>query len=62
VLATILFRVFSLPGVSHGFEILYITLVKEHKLRVFENKMLRRIFETSKLFGQIKLLNEEILT
>jgi hypothetical protein len=46
---TIPFRVFSLPGVLHGFEILYITLVKEHKLRVFENRMLRRIFEASRL-------------
>jgi len=36
--------------------------VKEHKLKVFENRMLRRIFETSRLFGQKKLLNEEILT
>jgi len=36
--------------------------VKELELRVFENRMLRRIYETSRLFGQKKLLNEEILT
>jgi hypothetical protein len=33
-----------LPGVLYGHDILSLTLREEHRLRVFENRVLRRIF------------------
>jgi hypothetical protein len=33
-----------LPAVLHGFETWSLTLREEHRLRVFENRVLRRIF------------------
>jgi hypothetical protein len=33
-----------LPVVLYGYEILSLTLREEHKLRMFENRVLRRIF------------------
>ena len=62
VLATILFRVFCHHGVLHGFHIWYFT-AEAHKLSILENRLLRRIFEASRLGvtgGQVKLHNEEI--
>jgi hypothetical protein len=34
----------SLPVVLYGCEVLSLTLREEHRLRVFENRVLRRIF------------------
>jgi hypothetical protein len=34
----------TVPVVLHGCETWFLTLKEEHRLRVFENKVLRRIF------------------
>jgi hypothetical protein len=34
-----------MPVVLYGFETWYLTLREEYRLRVFENRVLRRIFE-----------------
>ena len=39
-----IYRTIILPVVYHGCETWLLTLMDEHKLRVFENRMLRRIF------------------
>jgi hypothetical protein len=38
------YRTVIFPVVSYGFEIWYLTLRKEHRLRVFENRWLWKIF------------------
>jgi hypothetical protein len=52
-----------LPVVLHGCETWSLTLRKEHKLRVFENRVLRRVFGTKRdgVTGEWrKLHNEEL--
>jgi hypothetical protein len=52
-----------LPVVLYGCETWSLTVRKEHKLRVFENRVLRRIFEPKRdgvIGGWRKLLNEEL--
>jgi hypothetical protein len=39
-----IYRIIILPVVLYGCETWYLTLREEHKLRVFEKRMLRRIF------------------
>jgi hypothetical protein len=39
-----IYEAIILLGVLHGCETLSLTLRKEHSLRVFENRVLRRIF------------------
>jgi hypothetical protein len=57
-------RLSFLSVVLYGCENWSLTLKEEHRLRVFENKMLRRIFGPKKdgvTGGWRKLLNEELL-
>ena len=44
VMGRILVYVYNIPGVMYGCENWYLTLREERKLRVFENRVLRRIF------------------
>jgi hypothetical protein len=39
-----IYRTIILPGVLHGCETWSLTLREEHRLRVLENRVLRRIF------------------
>jgi hypothetical protein len=39
-----IYKTIILPAVLHGCETWYLTLREEHRLRVFENRVLRRIF------------------
>jgi hypothetical protein len=38
------YRTIILPVVLYGCETLFLTMREEHRLRVFENRVLRRIF------------------
>jgi hypothetical protein len=52
-----------LPVVSHGREAWYLTLSEEHRLKVFENRVPRRIFGPKRDEGTEewrKLHNEEL--
>jgi hypothetical protein len=52
-----------LPVVLYGCETLSLTLTEGHRLRVFENRVLRRIFESKRdevTGGWRKLHNEEL--
>jgi hypothetical protein len=52
-----------LPAVIYGCETLFLTLREEHRLRVFENRVLRRIFRPKRdeVTGEWrKLLNVEL--
>jgi hypothetical protein len=52
-----------LPVVSYGYETWSLTLREEHRLRVFENRVLRRIFRCKRdevTGGWRKLHNEEL--
>jgi hypothetical protein len=40
-----IYRTITLPVVLYGCESWSLTLREEHRLRVFENRVLRRIFE-----------------
>jgi hypothetical protein len=57
------YRTIILPVVLFGCETLSLTLREERKLRVFENKVLRRIFGPSKdeVTGDLKRLHNEEL-
>jgi hypothetical protein len=49
--------------VLYGYETWYLTLREEHRLRVFENRVLRRLFEPTRdeiIGGRRKLFNEEL--
>jgi hypothetical protein len=39
-----IYKIVILPVLLYGYETWYLTLRKEHRLRVFENRVLRRIF------------------
>jgi hypothetical protein len=65
MLATIQYRkfVFSSAVVLYGCETWSLALREEHRLRVFENRMLRRIFGLKRdemMKGWRKLHNEEL--
>jgi hypothetical protein len=52
-----------LPAVVYRREIWYLTLREEHRLKVFENRVLRRIFgpkRDERMGGRRKLHNEEL--
>jgi hypothetical protein len=58
-----IYKTIILPVVLYGFETWSLTLRKEHRLRVSENKVLRRIFgqKTDEVMGERrKLHNEEL--
>jgi hypothetical protein len=58
-----IYKTIILPVISYGCEIWSLTLREEHSLRVFENKVLRRIFAPKRdvvTGGWRKLLNEEL--
>jgi hypothetical protein len=57
------YKYIILPVVLYGCETMSLTLGEEHRLRVFENKVLRRIFgpKTDEVTdGWRKLHNEEL--
>jgi hypothetical protein len=51
-----------LPGVLYGCENWSLTIREEHRLRVFENRVLRRIFgpKRDEVTGEWKKLHEEL--
>jgi hypothetical protein len=58
-----IYRTIILPVVLYGYETWSLTVREEHKLRVFENGVLRRIFEPERdrvTRGWRKLHNEEL--
>jgi hypothetical protein len=58
-----LYRTITLPVVLYGCETWYLTLREDHRLRVFENRVLRRIFgqKMDDVTGEWrKLYNEEL--
>jgi hypothetical protein len=62
-LKVIIYKTIILPLVLYGCETWSLTLREEHKLRVFENRMLRRIFGPKRngvTGGWRKLHNEEL--
>jgi hypothetical protein len=59
-----IYKTIILPVVVYGCETWSLTLREEHKLRVFENRVLRKIFgpKRDEVTGKWrKLLNEELL-
>jgi hypothetical protein len=59
----IIYKIIILPLVLYGCEAWSLTIEEEHKLRVFENRMLRRIFGPKRdgvMAGCRKLHNEEL--
>jgi hypothetical protein len=59
----IIYRTIILPVVLYGCETLSLTLREEHSLRVFENRVLRKIFGPKRdgvMGGWRKLHNEEL--
>jgi hypothetical protein len=58
-----IYKTIILPVVLYGYETLSLTLREEHRLRVFENRVLRRIFGRKRdevTGGWRKLHNEEL--
>jgi hypothetical protein len=58
-----IYKVVILPVVLYGCESLSLTLKEEHRLRVFENRVLRRIFGSNRdevTGGRRKLRNEKL--
>jgi hypothetical protein len=58
-----IYKTIILPVVLYGCETWFLTLTEDHRLRVFENKVLRRIFgpKRDEVIGEwIKLHNEEL--
>jgi hypothetical protein len=58
-----IYKTVILPVVLYGCETLYLTLREEHRLRIFENRVLRRIFGPKRdevTRGWRKLHNEEL--
>jgi hypothetical protein len=52
-----------LPFVLYGYETWSLTLREEHRLRVFENRVVRRIFEPKRdeVTGELRMLHNEEL-
>jgi hypothetical protein len=66
MLATIRFRIYktiNMPVVLYGCETWSLTLREEHRLRVFENRVLRRIFgqKRDEVTGEWRRLHNEEL-
>jgi hypothetical protein len=62
-LITRIYKTIILPVVLYGCETWSLTLREEHRLRVFENRVLRRIFGSKRdevTGGSRKLHNEEL--
>jgi hypothetical protein len=60
-----IYRIIILPTLLYGCETWSVTLREEHRLRVFENRMLRRIFgpKRDEVTGEWRRLhNEELIT
>jgi hypothetical protein len=58
-----IYKTINLPAILYGCEIGSLTLMEEHRLRVFQNKVLRRIFGPKgdgMTGGWRKLHNEEL--
>jgi hypothetical protein len=58
-----IYKTIILPVILYGYETWSLTLKEEHRLRVFENKVLRRIFgpKRDEVTGELrKLHNEEL--
>jgi hypothetical protein len=58
-----IYKTITLPVVLYGCETLSLTLREEHRLRVFENRVLRKIFGPKRgevIGGWKKLHNEEL--
>jgi hypothetical protein len=58
-----IYKTIILPVILYGCETWYLTLREEHRLRVFENNVLRRIFGPKRdevTGGWRKLHNEEL--
>jgi hypothetical protein len=56
-------KTINLPEVLYGYETWFVTLWDKHRLRMFENKVLRRISGPKKdevIGGRKKLHNEEL--
>ena len=63
VLSVLIYRTIILPVVLYGYETWSLTLREERRLRVFENRVLRRIFgpKRDKVTGEWrKLHNKEL--
>jgi hypothetical protein len=58
-----IYKTIILPVVLYGCETLSLTLREEHRLRVFENRVLRRIFgpKRDKVTGGLRKLHDEEL-
>jgi hypothetical protein len=58
-----IYRTIILPVVLYGCETWFLTLREEHRLRVFENRVLRRIFgpKRDKVMGEWRRLHNEEL-
>ena len=58
-----IYRTIILPVIRHGFEIWSITLREESRLRVFQNRVLMRIFGTKRyeVTGEWRKLHKEEL-
>jgi hypothetical protein len=62
-LKIIIYKTIILPVVLYGYETLFLTLKEEHKLRMIENRVLRRIFGPKRnqvMGGWRKMHNEEL--
>jgi hypothetical protein len=59
-----MYKTIILPVVLYGCETWSLTLREEHRLRVFENRVLRRIFgpKRDEITGQWRRLHDEELT
>jgi hypothetical protein len=58
-----IYKVINLPVVMYGCETLSLTLREEHRVNVFENRVLRKIFGPKRdemIQGQRKLHDEEL--
>jgi hypothetical protein len=63
LVSTIVYKTIILPVVLYGCETLYLTVREERKLRVFENRVLRRVFGPKRdgvTGGWRKLHNKEL--
>jgi hypothetical protein len=58
-----IYRTIILPVVLYGCETWSLTLMEEHRLRVFENRVLRRIFgpKRDEVMGEWRKLHSEEL-
>jgi hypothetical protein len=58
-----IYKTIILPDVLYGYETWFLTLREEHRLRVFENRVLRRIFgpKRNEVTGEWRKLNNEEL-